>query len=352
MENNNIQDASFRSRLCYSLVAEVMDQVERELLEVKTIQFLQHFTWSHGKRLRPIVFLLSNFSMRAYCSRSLVINKRESRFASAIELLHEASLIHDDLVDKSELRRGNPTLQMTHGEGLSLLVGDYMIFQSLKLILDAAESKQDILLARELADTGIHIAHGEAEQLERYLHQRDTHERMNINNYIGIIAKKTAAFFAGCAEAGAAIGGGEVEMRSIFRDFGMNLGLLFQMQDDMMDIYGNEKSAQKSLKNNISEGTMTLPLIHAWQIYSEDEIIQKLVKLELLNSDELKYLYQLLSDQKIISACKNTIFTYQEKAAAQLSLMPKNIYTLGLADIFEYIKQFSWGGMQWSITTT
>lgn len=337
----------FNSRLCHSLVSDVLVEVEHRLFELKAINILNKHPWASGKRLRPIIFLLSNLSMRVANIRPLQMRERETLFASAIELLHEASLIHDDIVDKSDVRRGKPTLQMTHGEGLSLLIGDYLIFQGLKLILDAAESHEDIILARELANTGLNIAHGEAEQLNLYLNQDRDEVRMSIENYLGIIAKKTAAFFAGCAEAGAALGGADVSLRSIYREFGMNLGLLFQMMDDMMDIFGDETLAQKSLKNNLGEGTVTLPMIHAFELYPNHHELQKIGTKQPINPDSARTIYTVLADQKVISACKDTVNEYIEKVVNGLAKMPKNIYTMGLGDLFDYIKFCPWGGIKW-----
>lgn len=163
--------AAFRSRLFFTLVEDLLAQAEFELVEVKSVRFLADYPWTPGKRLRPITFLLSNFSVRLERGVSLESNGRESRLAAAIELLHEASLVHDDLVDGSSLRRGAPAMHMMNGQGLALLIGDYMVFRGLKLILDAAESRDDIVLAKELANTGLAIAQGEADQLDRYLRQ-------------------------------------------------------------------------------------------------------------------------------------------------------------------------------------
>jgi geranylgeranyl pyrophosphate synthase len=337
----------FKTRLCYTLVSDIMERVERELVEVKAIQFLNNYSWTYGKRLRPIVFLLSNLSMRTATTRSLETSARESQFASAIELLHEASLIHDDIVDKSNLRRGKPTLQVTHGDGLSLLIGDYLIFQGLKLILDAAESQEDIYLAKELANAGLSIAHGEAEQLDRYLNQDSIDIRMSMENYLGIIAKKTAAFFSGCSEAGAALGGADIEVRKNFREFGMNLGLLFQMMDDMMDILGDESIAKKSLKNNINEGTITLPIIHAWILYPNHHELEKLAKKQEIDALDAEVIYNMLSEKNVIVACKNTLQEYVDKITKSLTIMPKNIYSMGLADIFDYVKHCPWAGIKW-----
>lgn len=338
-EKNN-----FRSRLCYSLVDNIMKEVEHELLEAKAVRFLYNHPWLPGKRLRPLIFLLSNLSIRVATSQSITTHKRESRLASAIELLHEASLIHDDIVDRSDLRRGAPTMQMLHGDGLSLLIGDYMIFQGLKLILDTAESREDILLARELANTGLSIAHGEAEQLDRYLRQSTFDDHMNMENYIDIIAKKTAMFFAGCAEAGVALAGASVVVRKEYREFGLNLGIVFQIMDDMMDILGDEKTAKKTLKNNLLEGTVTLPMIHAYHQFSNDPVILKLANREKLDSVSEKYLYTLLSSKTVINACQETVSEFIDKTTIHLSKMPMNIYSMGLSDLFDYVKQCPWSG--------
>ena len=337
----------FKSRLCYSLVVDIMMEVERELFEIKAIQFLSHLKLKPGKRLRPLVFLLANLSVRAASNQSITTNQREHKLASAIELLHEASLIHDDIVDKSDVRRGEPTLQMSQGEGLSLLIGDYMIFQGLKLILDSAESRNDILLARELMDTGLSIAQGEAEQLDRYINRNQAENRMSMDTYIGIIAKKTAAFFAGCSDAGAALAGASNEYREMYREFGMNMGLVFQMMDDMVDVFGDEESAQKTLKNNMNEGTITLPAIHAWQHFPGHHLLVKLSNCTQLSAVEQDELQGIFCSEKVMSSCKDTVKKYIDETDNYLSMMPKNIYTFGLSDLFDYIKRCPWGGVAW-----
>lgn len=326
-----------------------MKNVEQELLEVKAVRFLYHHPWAPGKRLRPIIFLLSNLSVRTEKSHTYQIGRRESRLASAIELLHEASLVHDDIVDKSDLRRGLPTMQMSKGEGLSLLIGDYMIFQGIKLILDAAESSEDIILARELANTGLNIAHGEAEQLERYLNCQSWTDRMCLENYLEIIAKKTAMFFAGCAEAGVALAGSSRAVRQHYREFGLSLGIVFQIMDDMLDIFGDENVAQKTLKNNICEGTITLPMIHAWKLFPEDPDLCKLANRESLDEISDTALYKTLSSPTVLIECQKTIHHYITRTKEYLKKMPANIYTMGLADLFDYIRQCPWSGMRHSL---
>lgn len=335
---------SFESRLCFSLVADILKQVEIELLEVKAIRFLADYPWVPGKRLRPIIFLLSNLCFRLEKGKPIQNNNRESLLAAAIELLHEASLIHDDLVDRSELRRGAPTMQMTNSEGFALLIGDYMIFRGFKLILDAANSREDILLAQELANTGLSIAHGEVDQLDHFLNNRDQ-DRVSMEIYLNVIAKKTAAFFAGCAEAGVALAGAGPSLRKIFRNFGMSMGMLFQMVDDMMDIFGDPAMARKTLRNNLAEGTVTLPMVQAWLADGDDPDLSKLVERKQLSVEEQNRLYTKLASVEIRQRCQAVMDQYADEAQQWLEEMPVNIYRLGLYDLLDYIRKCPWGGL-------
>ena len=336
----------FKSRLCYTLVADILREVEDELVAVKSVRFLCNHPWVPGKRLRPIAFLLSHLSVRIERSGSVQIDGRESRVAAAIELLHEASLVHDDLVDRAELRRGVPTIQMESGQGLALLIGDYMVFRGLKLVLDAAESRQDIVLAQELANTGLQIAHGEADQLDRYLKRGDWGERMSLENYLDVIAKKTAAFFAGCCEAGAAMAGAPPDLRTAYREFGMNLGMYFQIMDDLMDVCGDPAVARKTLRNNLAEGTVTLPMIHAWRRYPDSPALGKLANGIALETKEQEALYRKLASGDVMDECLQSASTYYSEAEARLKMLPTNIYRSGLGDLLDYIRECPWAGLR------
>lgn len=316
-----------------------------QLLEVKSVRFLCNNPWAPGKRLRPITFLLSNFAVRLDRFDQIVVTEREARLAAAIELLHEASLVHDDLVDRSEVRRGVPTMQMNNGEGLALVIGDYMVFRGLKLVLDAAESREDITLAQQLANTGLNIAHGEADQLDRFLRRRGWQDRMSMDNYLEVIAKKTAAFFAGCAEGGAAMAGASPALRKVFRDFGNDMGIFFQMTDDLMDVIGDPDVALKSLRSNLMEGTVTLPMIHAWELYPNDKGLHCLAEGRKMDRRMQTSLYRRLAGIDVLTRCEHTMASYLESARMGLAQMPINIYRTGLADLLDYVKNCPWGGL-------
>lgn len=336
----------FHQRLCRTLVADTLGKVERELAEIKSVRFLVDCPWPPGKRLRPITFLLAYLSVAVEKTLTPSIDGRESRLAAAIELMHEASLVHDDLVDRSLLRRGKGTVQTVHGDGIAILIGDYMVFRGLKLVLDAARSQQDIVLARELANTGLAIAHGEVDQLDAYLNHRDPEQRMSLDHYLNVIGKKTASFFAGCAEGGAALAGAGKDLRQIYRSFGMNMGLVFQMVDDLMDLLGDEAKAQKSLRNNLNEGTVTLPMIQAFALRPHDPDLNKLATAGKLNRTERKRLHRLLATDEVIGRTLAVMDEYAAKTLEDLSKLPANIYRAGLRDLFDYVRECPWGGLE------
>jgi octaprenyl-diphosphate synthase len=234
---------------------------------------------------------------------------------------------------------------MNGGQGLALLIGDYMVFRGLKMVLDSAEGREDILLAKELANTGLSIAHGEADQLDRYLNRRSDENPMSLELYLDIIAKKTAAFFAGCAEGGAALGGADAGLRRIFREFGMNMGLLFQMLDDVMDIIGDPEVAQKSLRNNLDEGTITLPMIQAHALHPRNRALKALAAGAQISPDAQQRLYKLLASPEVLGRCRAMMDGYADAAKGWLAEMPANIYRLGLFDLLDYVESCAWGGM-------
>jgi octaprenyl-diphosphate synthase len=338
-----MSQTKLEDRLCHTLVADTLRDSQVELLGVKAVRFLADYPWKIGKQLRPITFLLAARSVRLSVSREPPNDPREVRLAAAIELLHEASLVHDDLVDRSELRRGVPTVHMHSGQGMALLIGDYMVFRGLKMILDCAKTLNDIAIAQQLADAGLAIAHGEAEQLDRVMNRTTLESRMSMDEYLGIIAKKTAAFFAGCAEAGAAAAGASEGLRRVYREFGMAMGIAFQMVDDLIDVYGDGERAQKTLRNNANEGTITLPMIRAYELSPQDPAWEPLVRGD--QDAAFDGLAKLLSDPRVRERCTQDARDAIASARSWLEKMPSNIYRLGLYDLLDFVSTGPWGGL-------
>jgi geranylgeranyl pyrophosphate synthase len=335
--------------LWQSLTAPFLDEARREIDRARAARFVRHVALPPGKEIRASVFLLSYLSFAGNGSALNGSRARLTRMSAAIELLHEASLVHDDLVDGSTTRRGVASAFATNGSGLALLTGDYLLFRGLKLVLDSAESIRDIKLAQELANTGLSIAEGEASQLDRYLHPTDYRDRMSLDAYLGVIGKKTASFFAGCAEAGAALAGAGNQVRLAYREFGMSLGFAFQIVDDTIDVTGDEKAARKNLRSDLAEGVVTLPMIFAYEAFPDNRTLQALGRGEPLTRSQQNAVYRLVSRSGILARCDDLMRQYLGSAEKSLESAPPNLFRLGLADLIEYVGRASWGGERTTI---
>lgn len=210
-------------------------------------QIGEHIVAAGGKRLRPMLLLLA--------ARSLGHAGPDAhQLAAVIEFIHTATLLHDDVVDESDLRRGRKTANALWGNAPSVLVGDFLYSRSFQLMVELDR----IEVMRILADTTNAIAEGEVLQL---LHVRnpDTDEAA----YLRVIERKTAVLFAAATRLGALLAGADADLQQRLHDYGMNLGYAFQIADDVLDYSADEADLGKHLGDDLAEGKATLPLIHA-----------------------------------------------------------------------------------------
>ncbi len=210
-------------------------------------QIGEHIVAAGGKRLRPMLLLLA--------ARALGHAGADAhQLAAVIEFIHTATLLHDDVVDESDLRRGRKTANALWGNAPSVLVGDFLYSRSFQLMVELDR----IEVMRILADTTNAIAEGEVLQL---LHVRnpDTDEPA----YLRVIERKTAVLFAAATRLGALLAGADAATQQKLHDYGMNLGYAFQIADDVLDYSADEAALGKHLGDDLAEGKATLPLIHA-----------------------------------------------------------------------------------------
>ncbi len=213
-------------------------------------QIAEHIVSAGGKRLRPMLVALAG---RATADDG-GIGAQHHQLAAIIEFIHTSTLLHDDVVDESDLRRGRSTANALWGNAPSVLVGDFLYSRSFQLMVEL--DRMEIM--RILADTTNRIAEGEVLQL---LHVRnpDTDEAA----YLDVIERKTAVLFAAGTQLGAlASGADEATQRRLF-DYGLQLGYAFQIADDVLDYSGEAEALGKNLGDDLAEGKATLPLIHA-----------------------------------------------------------------------------------------
>lgn len=202
----------------------------------------QHVVQAGGKRLRPRVVLLS---YQAAGGRDLV---RAVPLAVVTELLHTASLVHDDINDRSSMRRGQDSVNGRWGDGLALLVGDFVFVRALSML-----AGYEARVIRGIADCCTAIIEGETLQM---LSLGDL--AVNQETYLEIVGKKTAALFAACAELGAVVAGAtEVEIAAC-RQYGFNLGIAFQIRDDLLDVVGHSQTLGKPVASDLEQGKVSL----------------------------------------------------------------------------------------------
>ena len=242
-----------------SVVAEDMQRVDgviRRRLDsdVPLVrQVAEHIVASGGKRLRPALLLLAAGSL-GY--------RGEPRYelAAVVEFIHTATLLHDDVVDESQMRRGQRTANAAFGNAASVLVGDFLYSRAFQMMVDL----DNLRVMRVLADATNTIAEGEVLQLMN-CHDPDVDE----TRYLDVVRRKTAKLFEASARLGAVLGGAPAALEQGMADYGTHLGTAFQVIDDVLDYSGLAQDTGKSLGDDLAEGKPTLPLIRAMQAGSE-----------------------------------------------------------------------------------
>ena len=207
----------------------------------------RHVIRSGGKRLRPKIVLLGYKAIGGHEISQVV------PLAAAVELLHAASLVHDDINDCSELRRGSETVNIRYGSDLALLVGDFVFIKFLNLL-----SAFDPMAIQILASCCTAIVEGETRQM---LSAGDT--SITEADYLSIVSQKTAALFAACAELGGHAAGGMDKQIDALRAYGFNVGIAFQIRDDTLDLMGSADQLGKPTAQDIEQGKMSLAVIYA-----------------------------------------------------------------------------------------
>ena len=244
-----------------ALVQEDMAHVNRLILDrarsnVELIpELARHLIDSGGKRLRPMLTLAS----ARLCGYE---GDAHVRLAAAVEFMHTATLLHDDVVDESNLRRGRKTARLLWGNEASVLVGDFLLGQAFKMMVDVGS----LGALRILSDAAAIIAEGEVMQLMT-AKNTDTTE----DDYLAVIDAKTAALFSAAAEVGGVIAGKPKSEQAALRSYGRNLGLAFQLVDDALDYSGEQATLGKSVGDDFREGKITLPVVLCYRRGNAEE---------------------------------------------------------------------------------
>ena len=248
-----------------------------------------HHLSSGGKRLRALL-TLETAKLTGYKGQNRDIN-----LAACVELIHSATLLHDDVIDKSELRRGVKTTNSIWGNQSSILVGDYLLSRCFEMMVEDG----DLEVLKLLSSTSAKIAQGEVLQLQ-HKGEADLLEE----TYIEIINLKTASLFSAATKTGACLSGSNEKEKKALESYGRNLGLAFQIADDALDYYAKEKLFGKEIGKDFYEGKVTLPLITIFQKGNDEEksFLNEILKKENRTEEDFSETLALIYKYKAVEA--------------------------------------------------
>lgn len=293
----------------------VVDQLHSNVPLVESIG--HYIVDAGGKRMRPILVLLSakccGYEGDAHIS-----------LASVIEFIHTATLLHDDVVDMSAMRRGRPTANQQWSNPSSVLVGDFIYSRAFQILVKINSME----IMRIVADTTNRIAEGEVLQLINKHNSAATQA-----SYMNVIRDKTAILFQAAAECGAIIAGATNEQRQILRDFGMHIGMAFQLIDDVLDYDGDAVTMGKNVGDDLAEGKPTLPLIHAMRTASAEEA--DVLRASITNGtlDHLESVIAIVRKSGGLEYTRQLAQDEVDKARALLRGIEPSVYRSALEDM-------------------
>ncbi|URL57934.1 polyprenyl synthetase family protein [Luteibacter flocculans] len=279
-----------------------------------------HIIAGGGKRLRPMLHVLA--------ARTAGYQGTEhAKLAAIIEFIHTSTLLHDDVVDESDMRRGRKTANALWGNAASVLVGDFLYSRSFQLMVEL----DDMRIMRILADTTNTIAEGEVLQL------------LNIGNadvdesaYLAVIERKTAVLFAAATELGGVLGGLPETQVAALRRYGMELGYAFQIADDLLDYVSDAETLGKNIGDDLAEGKPTLPLIYAMQTADADQLASLRHAIEHGGLDSLDRIVAAIRDSGALERTHERAVTHATAAREALSDLLPSTHRDALAALADY----------------
>lgn len=276
-----------------------------------------------GKNLRPLLVLLSAKLTGRITDNTYTV-------ATIVEMLHSATLIHDDVVDEADLRRGFPSINAQWKNKIAVLMGDYLLS---KCLIGGTQTGQLEVMSM-LADASKRLTKGEFLQIEKS-------KTLNINEeeFIEMISNKTAALIGAAAELGALTAEGTtIEDQNNMRTFGESLGIAFQLHDDLLDYYGNQKIVGKPIGNDFKDKKLTLPLIHAFQNAEKSEIkkIKKKIRKGVAKKD-IKEIILFAEEYGGIAYAQEKQNFYADKAKSILKSYPESDVNKALQKFVDYV---------------
>lgn len=324
------QDAHLASKRIFDLIKAELALVEEEYerqasSNIQVIDYLgEYLRASGGKRVRPALLILSNYAVGGNAAKDNVI-----RLATVMEMLHTATLVHDDIIDNADLRRNRSSVNARFGNQTAVLMGDWLYMSAFETtVRERSLEIIDILtrLTRKMTE-------GELIQLTRI-------GRLDISEaeYFDILERKTAFLFSACCEVGAILAGAGVAEQNALRDYGMHLGVAFQLSDDVLDLTSETETLGKAAGSDLLEGKLTLPLIYLLEkVPSLEAKLEKIMfdgEYTAISREDLR---ALLRDHGVIQVIKERADDYVDRARKSLDVLPESRYRSCLEDVLTFV---------------
>ncbi len=284
-------------------------------------QLLNYSLRSGGKRVRPALVLLSAKFYR-YDLECLL------PMAAAIEVLHTATLVHDDAIDDSLVRRGCPTVNKEWGEDKAILLGDYMLAKAEELVADT----QNLRVIKLFARTIMTLCSGELNQAFNAFNLEQTRQQ-----YLERIAGKTASLLTLATESGAILSQAPEESVGALKEYGYNLGVAFQIVDDILDFIGTEEEMGKPIGSDLAEGTLTLPAMLLLQRYPGDNPVRRLFQHQGDDGENIKLAIEQVRSSSIIPECYQLASDYCAQAHRNLGVLSDNDSRRSLMELADFV---------------
>ncbi len=310
----------------FGLISSELKRVESEFKRqadsnIQVINYLgEYLRQSGGKRIRPAMLLVAYKTIGGD-----TVPDNAIRLATVMEMLHSATLVHDDIIDNAHTRRNMPSVNARFGNHASVLMGDWLYMSAFEISL----RERNLEILDLLIDLTRKMTEGELIQLT-VIGRTDLSEEM----YFDILERKTAFLFAACCEIGAILAGGGSEERKAMREFGRNLGIAFQLADDVLDFTADQSVIGKASGADLVEGKLTLPLILLLQKQPETlELLECIMRDGEYRGDARVELNARLEAAGTLTETRLRAHEFAERARKNIANLPKNEYRLALEDV-------------------
>ncbi|MCL4810984.1 MAG: polyprenyl synthetase family protein [Vicinamibacteraceae bacterium] len=300
---------------------EYVRQVESRVQLIPQIG--RYISGSGGKRVRPALLLMAA-RLTGYTGDRAVL------YASVVEFIHTATLVHDDIIDEAELRRGRMAVHSRWGNDITVLLGDYLYIKSMAMAL--TQDSLDII--RLLCDVTLRMIEGELYQLTK-----NGDVEISEEEHLEIIRRKTAFLFAGCAKIGGLLGNAAPAQLDALWEYGYNLGIAFQLVDDLLDYTADENVLGKPVGSDLREGKVTLPIITLMQQGGPraDQVIRRVVSERTVSQEDWREIKALLDETRACELAYDQAVAYVRKAQAELAQFPPGRERESLHALAEYV---------------